>query len=146
MATDNRIQFGPVAAEAVLGGLTLAAGHVDMTLDGGNGRTVLLAITPGAACQTMFDSLGVETVLHALAAGSPPARVVGWGMAAGRGVAVDVTDRWFEDRVSHITIAARRIVEIRDEHRIQLDPGPHCVSCPIGNVCEISKADEYSPF
>jgi hypothetical protein len=146
MATDSRIRFGPMAAEAVLGGLTLAAGHVDMTLDGGDGRTVLLAITPGAACEMMFDSLGVETVLHALAAGSPPARVVGWGVAAGRGVAVDVTDRWFEDRVSHIAIAARRIAEIRDEHRIQLDPGPHCMSCPIGNVCEISEADQHSPF
>ena len=146
MATDNRIQFGPTAAEAVLGGLTLTGGHVDMTLNGSDGQAILLAITPGAACEPMFDSIGVETVLHALATGSPPERVVGWGMGAGRGIAIDVTDQWFETRVSHIVIAARRIIEIRDEHRIRLDPGEHCASCPIGNICEISRADEYSPF
>lgn len=146
MTSDCRIQFGPADKALALGNLTIVGSHVDITLDGGDDAAVLLAITPGTPCEAMFDSLAVDAVLHGLVTGSPPARLVGWGMAAGHGVAVDVTNRWFETQVSHLTIAARRIVTIRDDHRIQLDPGPHCVSCPIGNVCEISRADEHDPF
>jgi len=146
MASDGRIQFGPASDKALIGGLTLDAKHVDISLDVGAGQAVLLAVSPVSVHDSMFDALGVDAVVHGLATGSPPARVVGWGMGAGEGRAVDVTERWFDDQVSSIRVASRRILQIRDDHHILLDPGSHCVGCPVGNVCEASESDRHSPF
>ena len=146
------VSFGPVIDELSTGGVTLGADVVDLTF--GDHRlgvdvnwpgAVLVRLKPGGLLHTDIDLMKIDALVHTMATGCPPQRLVTYGLTSGQTFGFDVERGWLEYSTGLVLSAVRSMQHSMQTQRITVTPGEHCVLCPFQNDCEASEADLY-PF
>jgi hypothetical protein len=151
--TDGtQVTFGPVLPNLSVGGVVLEANHIDVTF--GDHRlgvevmwpgAVLVRLVPGTPSPQELEEMQLGAVVHALATGCPPQRLVVFGLGSGKGIGMDVERDWLEMGIGGVIAAVEAIANIRNDRGVVVAGGEHCVQCPFSDSCDVSEADEY-PF
>jgi hypothetical protein len=148
----SRVTVGPVVGELSLGPVVLAADVVDVTF--GDHRlgvevnwpgSVLVSLKTGVVSPRDIDDMAVDVLLHTIATGCPPHRLVTYGLMSGRGYAIDVEPSWLEMAIGRVLSTVKSVVKVQATESLAVSPGDHCVVCPLRGECDASEADEY-PF
>ena len=150
----TQVSLGPVIENLSVGGVRLRGEHVDAVY--GDSRLGVEVAWPGAvlvrfvaerATPEHLEQMDMAALVHALATGCPPQRVVVYSLSTGDGIGMDVEREWLEMTIGGVIAAIDDIKEI-DAHGVkELNPDEHCVFCPWKDECAAneSEADEY-PF
>ncbi|MDP6696529.1 MAG: hypothetical protein QF558_02070 [Acidimicrobiales bacterium] len=153
LAQDQRIHLGPALPEYRSNGVTLVSDLVDLTVgwhtaDGNSIRpgSVLVHLEPDATHPHLLDRMLLDTVVHGLAAGAPPTRLVGLGLTHGGTVWRDLTPDHWDTAAAAVRLAIRRIHRARTRLEVTVDGGPHCNSCPDKDECDLSEFEPDDPF
>ncbi|NBN97133.1 MAG: hypothetical protein EBV41_05835 [Actinobacteria bacterium] len=148
----TQVTFGPVLHSLSVGGVVLEANHIDVTF--GDHRlgvevmwpgAVLVRLVPGTPSPQELEEMRLGAVVHALATGCPPQRLVVFGLGSGKGIGMDVERDWLEMGMGGVMAAVEAIADIRNDRGVVVAGGEHCVQCPFNDSCDVSEADEY-PF
>ena len=108
---------------------------------------VLVRFVSERATPEHLEQMDMAALVHTLATGCPPQRVVVYSLSTGDGIGMDVKREWLEMTIGGVIAALDDIKEI-DAHGVkELNPDEHCMFCPWKDECAAneSEADEY-PF
>jgi len=150
----TQVSLGPVIENLSVGGVCLRGQHVDAVY--GDSRLGVEVSWPGAvlvrfvaerATPDHLKQMDMAALVHALASGCPPQRVVVYSLSTGDGIGMDVEREWLEMTIGGVIAALDDIKEINSHGVKELNPGEHCMFCPWRDECAAneSEADE-SPF
>ena len=140
------LEFGPVANELDIEGVILQVIDVDLTI--GSHRTsddalwpgaVLVGFVPERPTSVDVDRLGFGALVHTLATGCPPARVVSYGLLSGQGIGLDVERDWLEMALGGVLASIPKVMRLHNGEEPLLQPGDHCAKCPLAGECPFSQ-------
>jgi len=152
ITTGADLAIGPVTEALTVGPVHLFASNVDWTY--GECRQGIEVNWPGAVLVRLVanrplirhvNDMSLTALMHTIATGCPPRRLVVYGLQSGKGLGVDTERAWLEDVRAGLQIAVKAINAIQEQGEIEIDGGRHCVDCPKKNSCSESRADD-SPF
>ena len=151
--TDGtQVTIGPVLEDISIGGVVFEVETVDVTF--GDHRMGVEVNWPGAVLVRLvalypspkdLEEMALGALVHGIATGCPPQRLVVWGLQSGKGIGMDVERGWLEMAIAGTQLATQAIADIRNKRGIVVQGGEHCTTCPFSDSCDVSEADEY-PF
>ena len=151
--TDGtQVTVGPVLEDISIGGVVFEVETVDVTF--GDHRMGVEVNWPGAVLVRLvalypspkdLEEMALGALVHGIATGCPPQRLVVWGLQSGKGIAMDVERDWLEMAIAGTQLATQAIANIRNDRGVVVQGGEHCTQCPFSDSCDVSEADEY-PF
>ena len=151
--TDGtQVTIGPVLEDIAIGGVVFEVETVDVTF--GDHRMGVEVNWPGAVLVRLvalypspkdLEEMALGALVHGIATGCPPQRLVVWGLQSGKGIAMDVERDWLEMAIAGTQLATQAIANIRNDRGVVVQGGEHCTTCPFSDSCDVSEADEY-PF
>jgi len=146
----SQVSLGPVVESLSVGGVLLRGQYVDAVY--GDSRLGVEVSWPGAvlvrfvaerATPAHLEQMSMAALVHALATGCPPQRLVVYSLSTGDGIGMDVEREWLELTIGGVLASLDDITDI-DAHGVkELNPGEHCTHCPWKDDCNISEADEF---
>ena len=148
----TQVSLGPVIENLTVGGVRLRGEHIDAVY--GDSRLGVEVSWPGAvlvrfvaerATPQHLEQMDIAALVHALATGCPPQRLVVYSLSTGDGIGMDVEREWLEMTIGGVISAVKEISKIYSHGVGELSPGSHCTLCPWSDECGVSEADEY-PF
>jgi hypothetical protein len=148
----TQITLGPVVEELTVGGVVLKVDTVDLTY--GDHRlgvevnwpgAVLVRLVPHFPSPSELEEMALGALVHTIATGCPPQRLVVYGLQSGRGIGMDVERDWLEVALAGTQLAVKAIAAMRNDRGMVIHGGDHCIFCPYRDNCEMSEADE-APF
>jgi len=127
----------------------LLASHVDATV-GAHRRgadavwpgTVLVRLVAGEPTMKHVEEMSLGVLVHTIATGCPPLRIVLYDLLADDGFGVDVERDWLETAIGMARASIRRLVQVRLHGVVEVEPGDHCVTCPLKNECDFGSSRE----
>jgi hypothetical protein len=146
----TQVTFGPVLHNLSVGGVVLEAEHIDVTF--GDHRlgvevmwpgAVLVRLVPGTPSPRELEEMQLGAIVHSLATGCPPQRLVVFGLGSGKGIGMDVERDWLEMGIGSVMAAVNEIANMRNDRGVNVVGGEHCTRCPFSDSCDVSEADEY---
>lgn len=147
-----QVSLGPVVESLSVGGVLLRGQYVDAIY--GDSRLGVEVSWPGAvlvrfvaerATPAHLEQMDMGVLVHTLATGCPPQRLVVYSLSTGDGLGMDVEREWLEMTIGGVIASLDGITDIDTNGVEELNPGDHCTRCPWQNECAVSEADEY-PF
>ena len=151
--TDGtQVTIGPVLEDTSIGNVVFEVDTVDVTF--GDHRLGVEVNWPGAVLVRLvalypspkdLEEMALGALVHGIATGCPPQRLVVWGLQSGKGIAMDVERDWLEMAIAGAQLATQAIANIRNDRGVVVQGGEHCTTCPFSDSCDVSEADEY-PF
>lgn len=146
------VTVGPVLKDLAIGDVVLNVDTIDVTFSDHRlgvevnwPGAVLVRFVPHSPSPRDIEEMALGAVVHGLATGCPPQRLVVWGLQSGRGIGIDVERDWLEMAIAGTQLAIKAIGDIRNDRLIVIHGGEHCTQCPFSDSCDVSEADEY-PF
>jgi hypothetical protein len=148
----TQVTIGPVLEDIAIGEVVLSVDTIDVTF--GDHRmgvevnwpgTVLVRLVPQWPSPKELEEMALGALVHGIATGCPPQRIVVWGLQSGKGIAMDVEREWLEMAIAGTQLATQAIADMRNDRGVVVAGGEHCVQCPFNDSCYASEADEY-PF
>ncbi|MEY3805718.1 MAG: hypothetical protein RIR69_530 [Actinomycetota bacterium] len=148
----SQITLGPVVEDIAIGDVVLHVDTVDITY--GDHRlgvevnwpgSVLVRLVPNIATPRDLEEMALGALVHGIATGCPPQRLVVWGLQSGKGIGMDVERDWLELAIASTQLATQAIGDIRNDRGVVVQGGEHCTQCPFSDSCDVSEADDY-PF
>jgi len=148
----SQVSLGPVVESLSVGGVLLRGQYVDAIY--GDSRLGVEVSWPGAvlvrfvaerATPAHLEQMDMAVLVHTLAAGWPPQRLVVYSLSTGDGIGMDVEREWLEMTIGGVIASLDGITDIDTNGVKELSPGEHCTQCPWQSECAVSEADEY-PF
>ena len=106
---------------------------------------VLVRLVPQWPSPQDLEDMALGAVVHGIATGCPPQRLVVWGLQSGKGIGMDVEREWLEMAIAGMQLAPQAVSDIRNDRGVVVQGGEHCTQCPFSDSCDASEADEY-PF
>jgi len=141
--------IGPVRESLTVGGVRLLASHVDATVgvhrrgaDAVWPGSVLLRFVAGEPTMKHVEEISLGVLVHTIATGCPPLRIVLYDLLADDGFGVDVERDWLETAIGMVRAAIRRLVQVRLHGVVEVEPGVHCVTCPLRSECDFGVSEE----
>jgi hypothetical protein len=151
--TDGtQVTVGPVLEDISIGDVVFEVDTVDVTF--GDHRMGVEVNWPGAVLVRLvalypspkdLEEMALGALVHGIATGCPPQRLVVWGLQSGKGIGMDVERDWLEMAIAGTQLATQAIANIRNDRGVVVQGGAHCTLCPFSDSCDVSEADEY-PF
>jgi hypothetical protein len=151
--TDGtQVTVGPVLEDISIDGVVFEVDTVDVTF--GDHRMGVEVNWPGAVLVRLvalypspkdLEEMALGALVHGIATGCPPQRLVVWGLQSGKGIGMDVERDWLEMAIAGTQLATQAIANIRNDRGVVVQGGEHCTLCPFSDSCDVSEADEY-PF
>ena len=153
VTSDPTLHLGPVVTDTVIGGVRVEVSGVELTL----GEAVFTDSTvwPGATLvrfmpfrliPEMFDDMGLAAVVHGLATGAPPERLVLWSWSTGESATFVVHPAWWEEQLARFLDVAIELGRLAHHDVARIAGGEHCLLCPSWRTCPASEADDHPPF
>jgi hypothetical protein len=148
----SQITLGPVVEDIAIGDVVLRVDTVDITY--GDHRlgvevnwpgSVLVRLVPHYPSPRDLEEMALGALVHGIATGCPPQRLVVWGLQSGKGIGMDIERDWLEMAIAGTQLATQAIGDIRNDCGVLVQGGEHCTMCPFSDSCDASEADEY-PF
>jgi hypothetical protein len=148
----TQVTIGPVLEDIAIGDVVLSVDTIDVTF--GDHRmgvevnwpgTVLVRLVPQWPSPKELEEMALGALVHGIATGCPPQRLVVWGLQSGKGIAMDVERDWLEMAIAGTQLATQAIADMRNDRGVVVQGGEHCMMCPFSDSCDASEADEY-PF
>jgi hypothetical protein len=148
----SQITLGPVVEDIAIGDVVLHVDTVDITY--GDHRlgvevnwpgSVLVRLVPHYPSPRDLEEMALGALVHGIATGCPPQRLVVWGLQSGKGIGMDVERDWLELAIASTQLATQAIGDIRNDRGVVVQGGEHCTQCPFSDSCDVSEADDY-PF
>ena len=148
----TQVTVGPVLEDIAIGDVVFSVDTVDVTF--GDHRMGIEVNWPGAVLVRLvpqwpspkdLEEMALAAVVHGIATGCPPQRLVVWGLQSGKGIGMDVEREWLEMAIAGTQLATQAIADIRNDRGVLVEGGEHCTMCPFSDSCDVSEADEY-PF
>ena len=148
----TQVTIGPVLEDIAIGDVVLSVDTIDVTF--GDHRmgvevnwpgTVLVRLVPQWPSPKELEEMALGALVHGIATGCPPQRLVVWGLQSGKGIAMDVEREWLEMAIAGTQLATQAIADMRNDRGVVVQGGEHCTMCPFSDSCDASEADEY-PF
>jgi hypothetical protein len=148
----TQVTIGPVLEDIAIGDVVLSVDTIDVTF--GDHRmgvevnwpgTVLVRLVPQWPSPKELEEMALGALVHGIATGCPPQRLVVWGLQSGKGIAMDVERDWLEMAIAGTQLATQAIADMRNDRGVVVQGGEHCTMCPFSDSCDASEADEY-PF
>lgn len=148
----TQITVGPVVEDIAIGDVVFSVDTVDVTF--GDHRMGIEVNWPGAVLVRFvahtpshrdLEEMALGAVVHGIATGCPPQRLVMWGLQSGKGIGMDVERDWLELAIAGTQLATQAIADTRNDRGVVVQGGEHCTRCPFSDSCDESEADEY-PF
>ena len=148
----SQVTIGPVLEDIAIGDVVLSVDTIDVTF--GDHRmgvevnwpgTVLVRLVPQWPSPKELEEMALGALVHGIATGCPPQRLVVWGLQSGKGIAMDVEREWLEMAIAGTQLATQAIADMRNDRGVVVQGGEHCTMCPFSDSCDASEADEY-PF
>lgn len=148
-ALSDGLVLGPVANELDVDGVILQVTDVDLTI--GSHRTSGEALWPGAVLVGFVperptavdvDRLGFGALVHTLATGCPPGRVVSYGLLSGQGIGLDVERDWLDMALGGVLASIPKVMRLDNGEEPLLEPGDHCAKCPLAGECPFSQVED----
>jgi hypothetical protein len=148
----TQVTIGPVLEDIAIGDVVFSVDTVDVTF--GDHRmgvevnwpgAVLVRLVPQWPSPKDLEEMALGAVVHGIATGCPPQRLVVWGLQSGKGIGMDVERDWLEMAIAGTQLATQAIGDIRNDRGVLVQGGEHCTMCPFSDSCDVSEADEY-PF
>jgi hypothetical protein len=141
--------IGPVRDSLAIGGVRLLASHVDATV-GVHRRgpeavwpgSVLVRFVAGEPTMKHVEEMSLGVLVHTIATGCPPLRIVLYDLLADDGFGVDVEREWLETAIGMVRASLGRLVQVRLHGVVEVEPGTHCVTCPLKSECDFGSTDE----
>ena len=146
------VTVGPVLEDIVIGDVIFSVDTVVVTF--GDHRmgvevnwpgAVLVRLVPQWPSPQDLEDMALGAVVHGIATGCPPQRLVVWGLQSGKGIGMDVEREWLEMAIAGMQLATQAVSDIRNDRGVVVQGGEHCTQCPFSDSCDASEADEY-PF
>lgn len=148
----TQVTTGPVIEDVAIGDVVFSVDTVDLTVgehregEGVNwAGAVLVRFVPQFPNLKDLQDMALGALVHGIATGCPPRRLVVWGLQSRKGLGLDVTRDWMETALASTQMAINKIADIRNDRGITVVGGEHCLDCPINKSCDLSVGDEY-PF
>jgi len=91
------------------------------------------------------EQMDMAVLVHALATGCPPQRLVVYSLSTGDGIGMDVEREWLELTIGGVIASLDDIADVDANGVKELNPGEHCTLCPWKDECNESEADDF-PF
>ena len=140
--------IGPVRDSLTIGGVRLLAGHVDATV-GEHRRgadavwpgSVLVRFVAGEPTMKHVEEMSLGVLVHTVATGCPPLRIVLYDLLADDGFGMDVERDWLETAVGMVRASIGRLVQVKLHGVVEVEPGDHCVTCPLKSECDFGIAE-----
>ena len=148
----TQVTVGPVLEDISIGDVVFSVDTVDVTF--GDHRMGIEVNWPGAVLVRFvahtpsprdLEEMALGAVVHGIATGCPPQRLVVWGLQSGKGIGMDVERDWLELAIAGTQLATQAIADMRNDRGVVVQGGEHCTRCPFSDSCDVSEADEY-PF
>jgi hypothetical protein len=148
----SQVTIGPVLEDIAIGDVVFSVDTIDVTF--GDHRmgvevnwpgTVLVRLVPQWPSPKELEEMALGALVHGIATGCPPQRLVVWGLQSGKGIAMDVEREWLEMAIAGTQLATQAIADMRNDRGVVVQGGEHCTTCPFSDSCDASEADEY-PF
>lgn len=148
----TQVTIGPVLEDIAIGDVVFSVDTIDVTF--GDHRmgvevnwpgTVLVRLVPQWPSPKELEEMALGALVHGIATGCPPQRLVVWGLQSGKGIAMDVEREWLEMAIAGTQLATQAIADMRNDRGVVVQGGEHCTMCPFSDSCDASEADEY-PF
>ncbi len=148
----TQVTVGLVLEDIAIGDVVFSVDTVDVTF--GDHRMGIEVNWPGAVLVRLvpqwpspkdLEEMALAAVVHGIATGCPPQRLVVWGLQSGKGIGMDVEREWLEMAIAGTQLATQAIADIRNDRGVLVEGGEHCTMCPFSDSCDVSEADEY-PF
>jgi hypothetical protein len=148
----TQVTIGPVLEDIAIGDVVFSVDTIDVTF--GDHRmgvevnwpgTVLVRLVPQWPSPKELEEMALGALVHGIATGCPPQRLVVWGLQSGKGIAMDVERDWLEMAIAGTQLATQAIADMRNDRGVVVQGGEHCTMCPFSDSCDASEADEY-PF
>jgi hypothetical protein len=141
--------IGPVRDSLAIGGVRLLASHVDTTV-GAHRRgpdavwpgSVLVRFVAGEPTMKNVEEMSLGALVHTITTGCPPLRIVLYDLLADDGFGVDVERDWLETAIGMVRASLGRLVQVRLHGVVEVQPGTHCVTCPLKSECDFGSTDE----
>jgi len=141
--------LGPVQPSVNIGSVRLLASHVDVTV--GEHRRGADAVWPGSVLVRLMageptmkhvEEMSLGVLVHAIATGCPPMRIVIYDLLSDDGMGVDVERDWLEMAIGMVRVAIGGLVKVRLHGVVEVEPGDHCASCPLKTECDFGNCQE----
>jgi hypothetical protein len=148
----TQVTVGPVLEDIAIGDVVFSVDTVDVPF--GDHRlgvevnwpgAVLVRLVPQWPSPQDLEDMALGAVVHGIATGCPPQRLVVWGLQSGKGIGMDVEREWLEMAIAGTQLATQAIADMRNDRGVVVQGGEHCTMCPFSDSCDASEADEY-PF
>jgi|DEB19_MinimDraft_3_1074340.scaffolds.fasta_scaffold00568_8 hypothetical protein len=148
----TQVTIGPVLEDIAIGDVVFSVDTVDVTF--GDHRmgvevnwpgAVLVRLVPQWPSPKDLEEMALGALVHGIATGCPPQRLVVWGLQSGKGIGMDVEREWLEMAIAGMQLATQAVSDIRNDRGVEVQGGEHCTMCPFSDSCDVSEADEY-PF
>ena len=148
----SQVTIGPVLEDIAIGDVVFSVDTIDVTF--GDHRmgvevnwpgTVLVRLVPQWPSPKELEEMALGALVHGIATGCPPQRLVVWGLQSGKGIGMDVEREWLEMAIAGTQLATQAIADMRNDRGVVVQGGEHCTMCPFSESCDASEADEY-PF
>ena len=148
----TQVTVGPVLEDISIGDVVFSVDTIDVTF--GDHRMGVEVNWPGAVLVRLvlqwpsskdLEEMALGALVHGIAPGCPPQRLVVWGLQSGKGIGMDVERDWLEMAIAGTQLATQAIGDIRNDRGVLVQGGAHCTMCPFSDSCDVSEADEY-PF
>jgi len=148
----TQVTVGPVLEDISIGDVVFSVDTIDVTF--GDHRmgvevnwpgTVLVRLVPQWPSPKELEEMALGALVHGIATGCPPQRLVVWGLQSGKGIGMDVEREWLEMAIAGTQLATQAIADMRNDRGVVVQGGEHCTQCPFSDSCDASEADEY-PF
>ena len=148
----TQVATGPVIEDVAIGDAVFSVDTVDLTV--GEHRedkevnwagAVLVRFMPHFPNHKDLEDMALGALIHGIATGCPPRRLVVWGLQSHMGLGLDVTRELMNKALANTQMAIKKITDIRNDRGITVVGGEHCLDCPLNTSCDLSVGDEY-PF
>jgi hypothetical protein len=148
---STQCTLGPVVKSLSINGVVLSVDTVDVTFGDHHlgvevnwPGSVLVRFVASNPSPSDLEEMALAALVHGIATGCPPQRLVVYGIQGGRGLAMDVERDWLEMAIGGTRLAVKTIAGIRNDRGMVIDGGGHCAFCPYRNDCEASEARDAS--
>lgn len=148
----TQVTTGPVVEDIAIGDVAFSVDTVDLTVgehregkETNMAESVLVRFVPQFPNLQYLEDMALGALVHGIATGCPPRRLVVWGLLSRKGLGLDLTRDWMENALANTQLAIKKITDIRNDRGIMVAGGEHCLDCPLNKSCDQSVGDEY-PF